>query len=261
MSIVARKADPAATPPTINRLVINDRADGTGSDVFTFLENGTAKVVTLKTTSGTYTKPAGLKYLLVEGVSAGGGSSGANATAAGQGSCSAGAGGGAWGMRLFAASELAASVPYTIGAGGVGTATSGTSPGGTTDFGASTVNCTLPGGLGGTRSGVLTALGSVAGGLGGAPNANWTIGVRGSSGGTCYANLIGAVGTMGTRPAGGNSRYGVQMTNDTFTGNGDGTDAGGYGSGGGGSCSHGAGGTQKTGGSGTSGMLIFTEYF
>ena len=228
---------------------------------FTPSNSGISNIVqTVITTSGTYVKPASLKFLQVEGVGAGAGAAGANATSASQGSCSGGAGAGAWGIRLFAASELAASVPYTIGAAGVGTTTAGGGGGGTTDFGG-TLNCTLAGGGGSTRTGILTALGSSAGGLGGVPGAGWTVGVRGSAGGTCYANLIGAVGNMGLRPAGGISRYGTQMTNDLFMGNGDGSNGTGYGSGGTGSISHGASGTQKTGGDGTSGMLIFTEYF
>jgi hypothetical protein len=119
-------------------------------------------VTTVLTTSGTYTKPAGLKFLEVTVIGGGGGamsqinSSAANSIAIG------GSGGGAAARKLYAASALAASEVYTVGAAGaIGAA------GGTTTFkglsagggsaGASTSNGSTPAyalqGLGGTASG------------------------------------------------------------------------------------------------------------
>lgn len=93
----------------------------------------TPQVVTF-TSSGTWTKDAGLKYIIVEGVGAGATSSG---TASG--------GGGGYFRKLILASALGATETVTIGTTG--------SPGGNTTFGA---HCT---GNGGTRSAGGTATG------------------------------------------------------------------------------------------------------
>jgi hypothetical protein len=68
--------------------------------------------------AGTYVPPVGLRFLEVTLVGGGGGSQSSQATAAGQ---SAGGGGGAGAgtcIKLYKASDLAASEPYTVGAGG-----------------------------------------------------------------------------------------------------------------------------------------------
>ena len=84
---------------------------------------------TVITSSGTYTKPAGLKYLEVWVVGGGGGSFNGGGTGPGTCSISGGAGGGGAACKLFAAASLGATVAMTVGAGGWGTA------GGTTSFG------------------------------------------------------------------------------------------------------------------------------
>jgi hypothetical protein len=89
-------------------------------------------VVTVITTSGTYTKPAGLKFLEVTLVGAGGGSGTAPVTGAGQASCSGGGSGGATAIKLYAAADISATEAYTIGAGGTTAAAGGA--GGTSTF-------------------------------------------------------------------------------------------------------------------------------
>lgn len=91
--------------------------------------------------TGTYTKPAGAKFVMVEVWSAGGGgstSSPATTTAYG----GSGGGGGAYTYRMFAAPEIGATETVTIGAGGAGGASStpveparAGANGGTTNFG------------------------------------------------------------------------------------------------------------------------------
>jgi hypothetical protein len=79
----------------------------------------TGLVVSVKTTSGTYAKSANLKFLEVTLVGGGGGSQSSQLTAAGQSSGGAGGAGAGTCIKLYKASDLAASEAYTIGAGGV----------------------------------------------------------------------------------------------------------------------------------------------
>lgn len=80
-----------------------------------------SKVVRVYTSSGTWTKPAGLTHIEVICIGGGGGgASGArfNTTGAVRGGCGAGAASMAWGS--FTESQLSATEDYTVGAGGVG---------------------------------------------------------------------------------------------------------------------------------------------
>ena len=83
------------------------------------------------TGSGTWTKPSGANFVLVEAWGAGGGGAGGGVGASGSARRGgAGGGGGAYNYRLFKASDLAATVTVTIGAGGAAS-----SDGGDTTFG------------------------------------------------------------------------------------------------------------------------------
>jgi hypothetical protein len=120
---------------------------------------------TVITSSGTYTKPAGLKYLLVEGVGPGGGSTACAATSSAQESTTGGGGGGGYGSQLFAASAVPDSVALTIGAvGAAGTGGSSGGNGSTSSFGAL---CTFGGGAGGTFNSASTGCVMASGGSGG----------------------------------------------------------------------------------------------
>jgi hypothetical protein len=140
-------------------------------------------VTTVLLTSGSYVKPAGLRFLEVTLVGPGGAGSRAGVTAAN--TCSVGGGGGGGGVciSLFAASDLSASEAYTIGAPGVGGQTAGTS-GGTSTF----KGMTAGGGGGGTA---LVAASStfVVSGRGGAGSASGgQINIMGGHGGQGDAN-------------------------------------------------------------------------
>jgi hypothetical protein len=104
----------------------------------------------LLTTSGSYTKPDGLVALDVWCVGGGGGGSRAGITAATTSSAGGGGGGGGACRKLYAATDLAASEPYVIGAGGLSPSGVGAA-GGATTFKGQTAN----GGGGG--GGLMTA--------------------------------------------------------------------------------------------------------
>ena len=101
---------------------------------------GGANVQTFSAT-GTYTKPTGAKFVMVELWGAGGGgTSGTSGPDSGGGTGGAGGGGGAYTYRMFAAPAIGATETVTIGAGGSGGPSAGPniaagSNGGTTNFG------------------------------------------------------------------------------------------------------------------------------
>lgn len=116
------------------------------------------------TSSGTYSKPAGLKRIKVTVVGGGGGSGGAGS---GPGAFGNGGGGGGAAVKLIEEASLASGETVTVGAGGAATAA-----GGTSSFGAF---CSATGGAGGTDSGAVSSAGGV--GSGGDLNANGGSGI------------------------------------------------------------------------------------
>jgi len=212
------------------------------------------------TSSGTWTKPSGCLFVMVElwGAGAGGGS-GSRAVAASGAPGGSGGGGGARVMRMFRASNLTSTVSITIGAGGSGgtaVTTNNTNgnigtAGGTSSFGSYISSYGGGGGNGGGAStsgggGGVGGVGGVSGGnpasagfgVGSASNtvggggaapggaAEWGGGGGGTStgGGSIHGGAGGGAGSSSnfTGSAGGNNTYGAGGggAGGTLTGNG-----------------------------------------
>lgn len=177
-----------------------------------------------------YTKPAGLKYITIEQVGAGGGSGGAQDNNDQNGSSGAGAGG--YSTKLIAAASLGTTENYVVGYGGsAGTSTTNGTGGGRTLFGSiltsnggggSPFDVDVPG-TGGTSSG-------------GDININGASGIQAYTGTTSSADLEVVPGL------GGITKFGM----------------GGYGCGANGIHVNNA---SSSGLAGKNGVIILTEYF
>lgn len=183
----------------------------------------------------TWTKPAGLKYVIVEVQGGGGGGDSVGSTEAG-----GGGGGGGYSRKLIAAASLGATETVTTGGGGAAEGN-----GGTSSFGS---HCSATGGTGATsRDG--GAAGSGSGG---------DIDITGGDGSSA-AGVNSPASTGGT---GGSSFFGGGGAGGQSTGSAGASGQGGnvYGGGGGGE----AGGSSTasgTGGAGAAGIVIVTEYY
>lgn len=199
------------------------------------------------TSSGTYTKPAGLVVAIIEVCGAGGGGGGAvngNASHAG------GGGGGAVTRSYVLASSIGATETVTVGAGGTGGADGSTNGanGGQSSFGALV---TAPGGVGGVAAAAADQ--EYAGGAGGGA-------------GTGDATFVGSSGlpglycgaARGPSGAGGGSHFGAGGA-PVLTGSAAGNTGLQYGGGGGGARDNGT--ILRAGGNGFAGVVIVTEYY
>lgn len=191
------------------------------------------------TSSGTWTKDSGLKYVVVEVVGGGGGGGAGFGSGSSPDDYGGGGGGGGYSKKIIQAGALGATETVTVGTGG-STDTAGV----TSSFGA---HCSATGGVeghGGNEN-ISKALGGV--GSGG------DINVRGQSGGTGGStDTVGVSGFGGSSFMGGGA--GPAQSNDVtgFVG-------GNYGGGG-------SGGTpdsnaNNAGGAGADGIVIVTEYY
>lgn len=204
----------------------------------TAVETGKAAVTVFEklTTSGTWTKPLDAKGFEVVCIGGGGGGGGGGKGATGTARSGGGGGGGGSRTRtFFAGSDLAATVSYVIGAGGVagtGATVNGAGgsggAGGQTNFGTS-----LYGFGGGGGSGGNITVGSGGGGGGGSTSA-------GASG-------AAAVGGGGGQNAGGGGSATVGSNATTMAGGGGGGTAAGAASTGGRGASGGSGGGSGAG--------------
>lgn len=193
--------------------------EGYGASAWTSLgSSGVPADLQEFTSSGTYTKPSGTSFVLVEVWGAGGGGgSGRRGAASTHRSGGGGGGGGAYNYKVFKASEVGSTVTVTIGAGGTGGAAVTTNDtdgnagadGGNTTFGSL---LTGYGGNGGNAGSSGTGLGGGGGGTisrgtttsGGAPALTGSSGVTGNAfGGGSAATGSGVGGASGFGGGGG----------------------------------------------------------
>ena len=207
------------------------------------------KVQTFSAGSFTYTPSTGMAYVLVEGVGAGGGGGGANNAAAG------GGGGGAAARVLLTAAQVGASVVMTIGAAGAGGTGGniGGAGGAATTLGAGGAVLNLGGGTGGAGGSSGGNPGG-AGGTGTVSSGYVLFNIAGQAGGYSFgaaSNYQGGEGGATLFGPGGNN---VNTASSSSAG----VNATGRGAGGSGAVSN--DGSNKNGGNGSDGRLVFLEF-
>jgi hypothetical protein len=208
-------------------------------------------VQTVVTSSGTYTKPVGLKFLEVTVIGAGGGAPDTPTSASGQSSAVGGGGGGGSVIKFYAAANVPASVPMTVGAfSGVFGA------GGTSLFAGLSA-----GGGGGATTAVAGTSPLVAGGGSGGTASGGDLNIGGGQG---DAGIRCAHGSATTWQGGGGGGTLLSQKGPLRMGGGVGGGISavplGYGGGGSGG---GNGGVQspQIGGAGGNGVIVLREYF
>lgn len=189
----------------------------------------------------TWTKPTGLKYVIVEVQAGGGGGGSANAGGGGGANPGGGGGGGGYSRKLIAVASLGATETVTTGAGGTAGSGGDGGAGGSSSFGTLS---TATGGAGGSQNGGAEAAGGVGssgdiniGGSAGVSCENLTEGIPGSNGGNSF---MGGGGSGGYTTHGSAGRV--------------------YGGGGGGGQTT-SGGSASNGGAGGAGIVIVTEFY
>lgn len=204
--------------------------DGTNMQLQTRVQTVSPTIQTF-TASGTYTKPAGLSYAIVEVQGSGG------SAATGDSNGAAGGGGGAYSKKIITASSIGTSETVTIGAAAVGS--------GNTSFGALLI---APNG--GSAS-------SFTGGTGGVASGG-NLNINGESG-QSVSNGVMSAGSGGSSfmGVGGSAGNGITSTGTSL----DGKNGQGYGAGGGAAMSATDGIPTGTSGTGTGGIIIVTEYY
>jgi hypothetical protein len=193
--------------------------------------------------TSTYIPTVGMVQCIVE--CCGGGGAGGGAKSLNGGSFGGtGTGGGAAGYcsKLFTAAMIGASQPVIVGVGGTGVAGANGNPGTNTTF----LTMTANGGLGGIYSLVRPYSAGIPGSSASGGDYNFSGGYSGPA----------SIFTLGF---GGSSFFGGAGGQSVGVSNGNGYNAGSYGSGGGGATPF-ASSTSSTGGNGSSGIVIITEY-
>jgi len=197
---------------------------------------GTGYVV--KSGTSGWTKPSGLKYVMVE-VQAGGGGGGAAGIGSSGEEGGSGGGGGGYSRKLIPASSLNLIEYYIVGSGGIGGIGGAGGSGKNSAFGG---HASASAGGGGLENAGVGGAGGI--GSGGDINSGGTAG--GGSNGAAGIGLSGGASVLGGGGQGGRqSNGGAGQV---------------YGGGGGGGNTAGGGGATN-GGAGADGIVIVTEYF
>ena len=208
------------------------------------------QVFTYTGSSQTYTPTSGMIYCSIQILGGGGGGGGSASTSNMQHSSGSGGGGGEYATGIFSAASIGVSQTVTIGAGGGGNSGAAGSNGGNSSVGALITAFGGSGGLTQAATGIALFQQGGAGGTGGSGGDFRT---PGQNGFWTVSNFPAGQNDGGP---GGNSQYGA----GGLIGNGaDGSAGGGYGAGGGGT-SNPQSASALTGGSGTAGIVIITEY-
>jgi len=211
--------------------------------------NSVTPIVTTYTANDTWTKASGLKYITVEVVGGGGGGGGANSTSS-QSAAGGGGGGGGYSKKTIAAASLVSTETVTVGAAGAaGTTTTSGGAGGTSSFGS---HASATGGGGGTYSNTNPANGG-AGGAGSSGNVN----AAGNGGGAGFGDTATVRQIMAGSGGGSVLGGGAQGVSSTTSANGGAGAA--YGGGGAGGSSDNN--NDATGGAGSVGAVIVTEFY
>jgi len=211
-----------------------------------------APVVNTYTSTNTWPKPTGLKYVIVELVGGGGGGGG---TTTAVNRAGGGGGSGGYSRKKILAASLGSTETVTIGAlGAGGTGANNGSAGGTTSFGS---HLSANGGSGGTQGADQTKASGGAGGTatGGDTNIPGRAGEDGIAANSADNYSFGGNGADSWFGWGG---YGNRANGGG--GDGNGSAATGYGGGGGGGSNESST-TARNGGDGVAGYCIVTEYY
>jgi hypothetical protein len=183
-------ADQGSDPTSAGTLQRNasDLKFHTGAAAVSLLLSG-PRSIQVFTASGTWTRPAGVRTVIVEVVGGGGGGGGAASTDASTSAAAGGGGGGGYALARLDVTTIT-SATITVGAGGAGgpAGANNGSSGGTSSWsdGVNTVSAT--GGAGGA-AGVAGAIGQL-GGNGGVASGGNVLNLEGGGGGYGYAARV-----------------------------------------------------------------------
>lgn len=217
----------------------------------------TSPYVNTYTSGGTWTKPAGISYIVVEVQAGGGGGGGCSNPGTGAACGGSGGSGGGYAKKLFTASDLSSASSLTVTVGSAGTAGSAGSAGGnggnSSISGTGITTITANGGTGGRGDSSGSTGSSATEGYAGGIATGGDVNIRGGS----SSEWRGYEGVSIFTSGGGDSYFGVggrERFNES------GLAGQGYGAGGSGGNSTGNT-SSRTGGAGVAGVVYITEYY
>lgn len=236
----------------ISALTINNTTGAITLQPGGLLGGGRLKSVQKFTAGGTWTRPSGIRYVVVEVIGGGGGGGGVTLVAASAG-CAGGGGAGAYVRHMIDVTALSSAAVLVGAAGAAGANTGGTGgTGGTSSFNGAVAQAT--GGTGGVGQVAAATPAIVLGGNGGTASPT-TVNVWGHGGVGQMGNRVS--GTVGASGGGAAGPFGGGGLGRNVAGAGD--NAVSPGSGGGGALSL-NGSAAAVGGTGAPGLVTVWEY-